>query len=112
MTKIVFNGDYGGFCLSKKAIQRYSDLAELGLTFIEDEYRGHWELPDGEYWYGSDLSRTDPILAQVVEELGDEAGDFTRLMIREIPEGTRYRIDEYDGLETVMTINEYIWSVA
>lgn len=113
MTKIVYNDCYGGFGLSKKAIQRYSDLAGLGLTFVEDTYWGHWELPDGVYWYDSDLSRTDPFLVQVVEELGEEAeSNAASLSIRELPEGTKYRIDEYDGLETVMAQDEYEWSVA
>jgi len=34
------------------------------------------------------------------------------LQIRELPEGTLYRIDEYDGRETVMTQDEYTWRVA
>jgi hypothetical protein len=114
MVKIVYNGNYGGFSLSKKAIQRYSDLAGLGLTLIrKNEWFERYDLPNGEEWDDDNISRNDPFLAQVVEELGEEAnGNFSRLMIREIPEGTRYRIDEYDGLETVMTIDEYEWSVA
>jgi hypothetical protein len=113
MTKIVYNDYYGGFYLSEKAIQRYSDLAGLGLTLVKDKHDNYlWELPNGEYWNYKELSRTDPFLVQVVEEQGEEAGGFTRLMIREIPEGTRYRIEEYDGEETMMTIDEYEWSVA
>ena len=115
MTKIVYNNCYGGFGLSKKAIERYSDLAGLGLTFVEeDELWGHWELPNGDYWYASDLvSRDDPFLVQVVEELGEEAeSNAASLSIYELPAGTKYRIEEYDGMETVMTIDEYKWSVA
>ena len=115
MTKIVYNACYGGFGLSNKAIQRYSDLAGLGLIYKEDSDRGwgHWELPDGEYWDDSDLSRTDPILVQVVEELGKEAdGPSAVLAIDELPSGTLYHIHEYDGLETVMTQDAYDWSVA
>jgi len=26
--------------------------------------------------------------------------------------GTQYRIDEYDGMESVMTIDDYEWSIA
>lgn len=113
MTKIVYNDCYGGFGLSKIAVQRYSDLAGLDLKFVEDKYWGHWELPSGDYWYASDLSRIDPILVQVVEELGEEAdGSAASLQIYELPEGTQYRIDEYDGNETVMTKDDYEWSVA
>ena len=113
MTKIVYNACYGGFGLSDKAIQRYSDLAGLGLIHKREKLIEHWELPDGEYWDDSDLSRTDPILVQVVEELGKEAdGPSAVLAIDELPSGTLYHIHEYDGLETVMTRDDYDWSVA
>ena len=100
MTKIVYNSCYGGFGMSAQAIDRY------------------WEIkgephPDPEHWWYGDVKRDDPVLAQVVEELGEGANSsHAYLNIREIPEGTLYRIEEYDGLETVMTHDEYKWSVA
>ena len=114
MTKIVYNDCYGGFDLSKKAIQRYCELSGLGAKLVEEDgYWGQWELPNGDYWHASDLSRDDPFLVQVVEELGEEAeGNAASLLIRELPAGTKYRIDGYDGWETVMTIDEYAWKVA
>jgi hypothetical protein len=46
--------------------------------------------------------RANPLLVQVVEELGDAAsGDCGKLRIVEIPDGTEYEIDEYDGQESV-----------
>jgi hypothetical protein len=60
-----------------------------------------------------EISRTDPILVQVVEELGDAAnGDHAQLRIEDVPAGTKYRIDEYDGNESVMTIDSYEWETA
>lgn len=112
MTKIVYNNCYGGFGLSKKAIERYCELSGLGAKFVEDKYSGHWELPNGDYWYDSDLSRDDPFLVQVVEELGKEANNSSNLQIVELPAGTLYRIDEYDGMETVMRQDQYKWKVA
>ena len=99
MTKIVYNTCYGGFGLSKKAIERY------------------WELkgePRPEHWWeNTDVHRADPILVQVVEELGESANDaHADLDIRELPAGTLYRIEEYDGMEWVTTQDEYEWSVA
>lgn len=48
------------------------------------------------------LKRSDPILVQVVEELGKEAsGDCSYLVIVEIASGRRFRIREYDGYESV-----------
>jgi hypothetical protein len=52
-------------------------------------------------------------LVQVVEQLGDKAnGSYAKLFITDVPSGTKYRIDEYDGLESVMTIDDYEWSIA
>jgi hypothetical protein len=95
MTKIVYNACYGGYGLSEAAILRYAEITGA----------------KGFSAYG--IERTDPALVQVVEELGEAAnGDFAALRIAELPAGTLYRIDEYDGSETVMTQEDYNWSVA
>jgi hypothetical protein len=95
MTKIVYNACYGGFGLSKAALDMYNELSGRNVT------------------YGEDVSRTDPFLVRVVEALGDKAGDrFSELRIRELKRGTKYRIDEYDGWESVMTIDDYEWRTA
>lgn len=60
-----------------------------------------------------DFARHDPALVQVVEELGAEAsGRFAKLAIEEVPDGTAYRIDEYDGYEAIVTDTEQDWIVA
>ena len=98
MTKIVYNACYGGFGISEKAEVRY------------------WELKGEDRpvkWYSRDLERDDPILAQVVEELGEEAnGAFSDLRIEELEAGTLYRIDDYDGFETVEVESDYSWRIA
>lgn len=53
-----------------------------------------------------ELSRHDPLLVRVVEELGGEhrqgaSGAHAELRIVEIPEGVDYEIDEYDGMEHI-----------
>lgn len=46
--------------------------------------------------------RDDPLLVQVVEELGEEAnGQYSSLKIVEIPGGIDWEIDEYDGWESI-----------
>ena len=53
--------------------------------------------------------RTDPILIQVVEELGKEVnGSYASLKIVEFS-GDKYRICEYDGLEYVETPDSIHW---
>jgi hypothetical protein len=98
MTKIVYNACYGGFGLSPAAMNRYKEIK--GLSSDQDIY---------DY----EIDRTDPVLIQVIEELGDKANDtFSKLRIIDLPEGTMYRIDEYDGREKVMTQDNYEWSIA
>jgi hypothetical protein len=97
MTKIVYNACYGGFGLSNRAVRRYCEIKGIAEETI----------------YHRDIERTDPVLVQVVEELGDKAnGDCAELRIAELSAGTLYRIDEYDGIEQVCTQDDYAWSVA
>lgn len=120
MTKIVYNGCYGGFGISKAAMQRYAEIA--GWTFVVDEYPGmlnkffyHLKDPEGNIYNDYDIiqNRADPILVQVVEELGREAnGPYSELIVQEIPMGLKYRIEEYDGMESIMTVNDYNWSTS
>lgn len=54
------------------------------------------------WWYDGDLERTDPILIQVIEELGEEAdGPCAKLEIVTIPDDVDWEIDEYDGYESI-----------
>lgn len=65
------------------------------------------------YTDAREIDRTDPALVQTVEELGDKAnGRHAKLKIAEVPSGTLYRIDEYDGNESVMTQDDYDWKIA
>lgn len=102
MTKIVYNDCYGGFGLSREAVQRGKELSQ----------DSHWQCINQD-WGFYDGPRHDPVLVQVVEELGDAAsGKFAKLRIYELPSGVSYRIDEYDGTETVMTVDGYEWTTA
>ena len=130
MTRVVYNACYGGFGLSAEAVRRYAEIAGITLYEHTDDFFTVWyrvpreeyerllaaadyEAANEAYFSVSDLSRTDPALIQVVEEFGERANDsFAQLFIAEVPAGTRYRIDEYDGLESVMTVDDYEWSVA
>ena len=134
MTKVVYNACYGGFGLSKEACQRYWDIKGQSIWF-EDALWGFtvWLVPPEERleqkewssmtvdervaynrahseqtWYNRNVDRHDPVLVQVVEELGDKAnGEYAKLRIEEVYGS--YRIDEYDGNESVMTSGDYNW---
>lgn len=59
--------------------------------------------PDEQYVLrASDIARNDPLLLQVIEEMGDEASDScAKLKVVEIPDGVDYVIEEYDGNEHI-----------
>lgn len=97
MTKIVYNECHGGFGLSRAALRLYRNAT--GRT------------PDNG---GQDLSRTDPTLVRIVETYPQHvvSDRYAALAIRDLPPGTRYRIDECDGAESVITIDEHEWLVA
>lgn len=60
-----------------------------------------------------DIERTDPILVQVVEELGEKAnGPHSLLDVVDLAPGTHYRITEYDGLEDIQERDAEDWSIA
>ena len=111
MTKVVYNACYGGFGLSNEAKDR---MVELGY---EMEVNVNYDpRPEVECYnrtqkykiYDGDISRHNPILVQVVEELGDKAnGMYANLVIEEV--SGSYRIDEYDGFESVETPDSYDW---
>jgi hypothetical protein len=128
MIKIVVNRCYGGFGLSAKAMHAYA--ARKGLTLYPEDSSFHtiyWTVPPGDRprrveWSklsqeeriaysaayrdarlsASDIARDDPDLVAVVEELGKAASDtYAELDVAEIPDGTSWVIEEYDGREWV-----------
>lgn len=85
---------------------------DFGIASIEDRQASNARYRELTL-YPSSIARGDPALVQVIEELGDAAnGPFSALRIEAVPAGERYRIDEYDGNESVMTVDDYDWLVA
>ncbi len=113
-TKIVINACYGGFSVSNAAMKRYAEL--MGWTFkapVKEYYTSYVINATGDEISDYEISRTDPILVQVVEELGDEAnGMCSKLKIVELEKGTLYRIEEYDGFEHIETEYDMRWKIA
>lgn len=119
-TKVVYNGCYGGFGLSSEGIELLAKLE--GVTLYKAETESHimpfkyFTKPliegKGDYKFVFDhrsFERHHPSLVQVVETLGELAGDrFSHLMIEEITKDYYY-IDEYDGSESVITESDINW---
>lgn len=129
--KVILNKCYGGFgvsqeayelyakkkgieifsykleCRNDKPIYRKTDMGSsiFTITFTKD-FGDCVELSDdNSEKYILELCsnhREDPVLIEVVEELGDRANSpFSKLVVVDIPDGMEYEIDDYDGVETL-----------
>ena len=115
--KVLVNRCYGGFRLSDKAYER---LIELGIPCLAWSGNGtevrviykreeHEQGLFGRYWdsWTSDSkNRTNPLVIQVVEELGVEASAYiSNIEVVEIPDYIDWTIGDYDGYETVEEVH-------
>ena len=98
ITEVVYNDCYGGFSISLAALERMQELGFRGDTYVANE----------EYVALYDCERHDPILAQTVKELGFKANGNDACLRIALVAGP-YRIEEYDGLETVYEPGDYDW---
>lgn len=87
MIKVVINGCFGGFGLSREAYDF------LGIP---------WDGFGYEYCY----DRTNPELIECIETLGKKAnGECASLEIVEVPDDVDWYIDDYDGNESVEEVH-------
>lgn len=128
--KVVINTCFGGFSLSHAAMLRYFELkgwpcyvenaGSFSATYwkvppeerpvrpkpwsaapIEDRQRYN-EAYERSAVYDGDITRNDPDLVRVVDELGSAAGgSYAELEVVEIPDGVEWYIEEYDGNEHI-----------
>ena len=114
--KIVVNKCYGGFELSDEA---HEMLISLGIKCfknwkeLEKTEEKNWIVKTNSLFsnYASSFrsydSRTNELLIQTVEKLKEKAnGRCAKLKVIEIPDGTNYEIDDYDGIETIHEIHQ------
>jgi hypothetical protein len=89
--KVVISTQFGGFCLSKRAVKLYAQYA------AEEGQPGIGERT---------CDRTDPILVRVVEELAGEASaEFSEIGVVEVPDDVKWTLQEYDGIEWVAEVH-------
>ena len=82
--KVVINVCFGGFGLSQRALDRYNELTDRNVKY-------HWDIP-----------RNDPMLVQMVEELGEEANNrYSDLKVVNIDDDIAWYIHDYDGMEEI-----------
>lgn len=129
--EIILNKCYGGFGVSDKAIELYAEKKNIKRLFryeyecdsgifkkvqLNAKIFGRCIYATKDYGDSipestldkkdivnlSEENRTDPVLIEVVKELGEEASDeYARLKVVEIPDDLDWVIDDYDGFETL-----------
>ena len=109
MREVVINTCYGGFGLSKEAYELYLKLKNITTYPYTDKWGNtiYWlNKEKTKHFYNQHLERHDPILVSVVKQLGDRANgscaDLEVVTVR-----GRYRIEEYDGRETIEEEDPY-----
>jgi hypothetical protein len=134
--KVVVNSCFGGFGISEAGMLRYAELkgirlypeknqfhmmtyytvppeqrvdqltAEQWLGATSEQRMAHNDAYDAQTLHYDDINRDDPLLVQVVEELGTEAADrFSELRIAYVPDDVKWTIEEYDGKEWVAEVH-------
>lgn len=102
--KVVINSCHGGFGLSRLATEQFAQRRGIELGEWHDEWHGFTEFDS------FNINRSDPLLVEIVEQLGEAASDkFSRLKVVEVPDEVKWTIKEYDGLEWVAEIHR-TWS--
>lgn len=107
MTKIVINPNYGGYGLSfeammlygkKKGVEIHAFVRGKEIFLSPEPFSGVIYKPIDD----EDIKRDDPVLVEVVEEIGNLAHYLEdKLKIVEIPDGVEWQIEDYDGAEWV-----------
>ena len=93
--KIVINRCYGGFTVSEDFLKEYN------IPYTKTFFAHATES----------IERTDPRLIEYIETHGSEmaSGPYSRLIVVNVPKGTKYRITEYDGYEGIETEHDIVF---
>jgi hypothetical protein len=106
--KIVINKKHGDFLLSEEAVLLYGDKKGLNIIAKQDQaiktithYFLNEDKEESSFaeW---EIERNDPVLVEVVEQLGDLANSrYAKLKIVEVPDDVKWYIHNYYGNEEV-----------
>lgn len=106
--KVVINQDFGGFSLSDAAFEKYLLVKGLPFKKVPGKYNSYFyennsdSTDTPEMYWENDIPRNDPLLVEIVEELGENAsGPYASLKVVEIPDDVEWEISEYDGREHI-----------
>lgn len=97
--KIVINKAYGGWHVSKDFCQHYNIpyKEQYGFCYPEEN-----------------ITKKDQRLIEYIKKFGSKkaSGQFSNLVVVNIPKGKAYRIEEYDGYEYIEYRDEIEWEIA
>ena len=98
--QIVVNDCYGGFSLSFLAT---TVMARSGHPEAIEELAATADATPGDWHpFAGEIVRHDPRLVAAVQQLGDAASGSSAALRVVTIDGDRYKIEEYDGSETVV----------
>ena len=114
--KVLINRQWGGFNFSDRAIKLICKMKNLTYVDFAKPKNSH-EV--GFKTFDVDKNpdiRTDKDAVVAVEKLGDAASTRTSsLQVAEIPDGSYYKVTDYDGFETLYysktPIHSYAWQL-
>ena len=112
--KVAINRCFGGFSLSNEAFEKLLTRKAIAFEKVVNTERSslfdttYFEAghvgDDDHYLYEHQFcdKRDDPDLIAVIEEMGEAANGWAaEIGIVEIPDGVKWHIHEYDGIEHV-----------
>lgn len=105
MRKVAYNNCFGGFGISTKAVllgRKLSNNPKWAGCILAGEKYDDGTVKDSTFSdsHHIDLPRHDSILIQIIEQLGNKVNSkFADIRIQQVEH--KYRIDEYDGNESV-----------
>ena len=99
--KIVINHSYGSFGVSENFFKEYNipyGKSNSGRVYPKTEM----------------CIRTDARLIEYIEKHGSEMASAynAKLVIKEVPKGAYFIIDDYEGFESIMIRDEIKWHIA
>lgn len=106
MTKVVINKCFGGFGLTKEAVEwmRQQGCEPAEQATLPGEYYSDGSGPAKDFGsFGRDIPRDDSHLLEAINEFGSEevSGRCADLKVVDIPDDVEWQIKEYDGREWV-----------
>ena len=97
--KVAYNACYGGFGLSKAASEYLNTNWDANIN------------PDYGYIDEGVIPRHHKGLIEVIELLGEKANGFCAKLKVATISTPMYRVDEYDGYESIETPDSYNWVI-